>query len=182
MASLPDRPPAGQPAILAAGFAFLAALAAILGAWGFEKIGGYVPCQLCLAERIPYYVGVPVALLALVSAAGGWPRAVTALLLLATAGIFAWSAWLGIYHAGAEWGFWLGPADCGAGAAPPPRDAGDLLSQLQGMRIVSCTEASWRFPDAAWGLSFAGWNAAVSLAIVVVTLGGLALGLRRRAA
>jgi hypothetical protein len=50
------------------------------------------------------------------------------------------------------------------------------------MRIVSCTEASWRFPDAAWGLSFAGWNAAVSLAIVVVTLGGLALGLRRRAA
>lgn len=169
------------PTVLAAGFAFLAALAAILAAWGFQEIGGYVPCALCLAERIPYYIGVPVALLALVSAIARWPRAVTFLLLLATAGIFAWSAWLGIYHAGAEWGFWLGPADCGTGGAPPPTDAGGLLNQLQGIRIVSCTEASWRFPS-GWGLSFAGWNAAVSLAIVVVALGGLAWSLRRRTA
>jgi hypothetical protein len=39
------------------------------------------------------------------------------------------------------------------------------------MRVVSCTEASWRFP-AGWGLSFAGWNAALSLLLVAVALWG----------
>lgn len=163
----------------AAGLALLVALAAILGAWGFELIGRYVPCQLCLQERIPYYVGVPVALLAFGSALAGWNVRITRGLLLLTAGIFVWSAGLGIYHAGAEWGFWLGPSDCGSGAAPTARDAGNLLSQLQAIRIVSCTEASWRFPAAPWGLSFAGWNAAVSLAVVALTLGGALLRGRR---
>jgi disulfide bond formation protein DsbB len=43
--------------------------------------------------------------------------------------------------------------------------------------VVSCTEASWRF----LGLSFAGWNAVVSLALVVLCLAG-ALARRRPAA
>ena len=37
-------------------------LATILGAWGFELIGNYVPCKLCLEQRLPYYVGLPVVL------------------------------------------------------------------------------------------------------------------------
>ena len=55
--------------------------------------------------------------------------------------------------------------------SPPATSAADLLSQIQGMRIVSCTEASWRFP-AGWGLSFAGWNAAASLFLALVALWG----------
>jgi disulfide bond formation protein DsbB len=145
--------------------------ATIAAAWAFELIGGYVPCALCLQERIPYYIGVPVALVSLVAAAMGGAGWLKRLLLFAVAAIFAYGAWLGIYHAGAEWGFWPGPADCGAGGGQPATSAGDLLSQIEGMRIVSCTEASWRFPD-GWGLSFAGWNAAVSLFLVLVALWG----------
>ena len=49
---------------------FLAvAMAAVVGtALGFEHIGGFIPCKLCLEERIPYYTGVPVALLAAIAA------------------------------------------------------------------------------------------------------------------
>ena len=46
----------------------LLSAATIAAAWAFELIGGYVPCALCLEERIPYYLGVPVALAALLAA------------------------------------------------------------------------------------------------------------------
>lgn len=154
---------------------FTVALATILGAWGFEKIGGYVPCALCLQERIPYYIGVPVALLAVIAAfAGARPIVVRGLLLLAAL-IFAANVVLGVYHAGAEWALWQGPTDCGQGGGTVPTNTGDLLSQLGSVRIVSCTEASFRFLF----LSFAGWNALVSLFLVVLCLAG-AFGLHTR--
>lgn len=166
MASETARHDLLAPAILT-----IVSAATIGAAWGFELIGGFVPCALCLEERIPYYLGVPVAFAALIVAVRGGPTSLKRLLLLAVAAIFAYGAWLGVYHAGAEWGFWPGPTDCAAGAAPPSTDAADILSQIQGMRIVSCTEASWRFPT-GWGLSFAGWNAAASLFLVAVALWG----------
>jgi disulfide bond formation protein DsbB len=155
--------------------AFILALATvtIVAAWGFELIGGYVPCALCLEERIPYYVGIPVALAALAVAFFGGPDWLKRLLLVAVAVVFAYGAYLGVYHAGAEWGFWPGPIDCAAGSAPPTTSAADILAQIEGMRVVSCTEASWRFP-AGWGLSFAGWNAAVSVVLVLAALWGAA--------
>lgn len=166
MASGTTRHDLLAPAVLT-----LVSAATIGAAWGFELIGGFVPCALCLEERIPYYVGVPVALAALIVAGRGGPASLNRLLLVVVALIFAYGTWLGVYHAGAEWGFWPGPTDCAAGAAPPSTDAADILSQIQGMRIVSCTEASWRFP-ARWGLSFAGWNAAASLFLTIVAIWG----------
>jgi disulfide bond formation protein DsbB len=41
---------------------------------------------------------------------------------------------------------------------------GDFLNQLQATRVVSCTEAAWRF----LGLSLAGWNVLISLGLVAV--------------
>ena len=49
---------------------FLAlAMAATVGtALGFQHIGGYIPCKLCLEQRMPYYIGVPLMLLAALAA------------------------------------------------------------------------------------------------------------------
>ena len=38
------------------GLLLVGGLAAIATAWGFQLIGGYVPCKLCLEQRIPYYL------------------------------------------------------------------------------------------------------------------------------
>jgi len=149
------------------------ATATIAAAWGFELIGGYIPCALCLKERLPYYVGIPLALAAFAAPLFGAPAWLGRLFMAATALVFTYGAYLGIYHAGAEWGWWLGPADCAAGAAPASQSAGDLLSQIENMRLVSCSEASWRFP-AGWGLSFAGWNAAISLLLTGLAAWGAA--------
>ncbi len=120
-----------------------------------------MPCKLCLEERIPYYVGVPIALVALLSAALGGPAWLTRGALALAAIVFLIGAGLGTYHAGAEWTWWPGPGDCGA-TSTGATDTGGLLDSLKNIRVVSCTEASWRFPPANWGLSFAGWNAVIS--------------------
>ena len=74
------------------------AMAAVVGAaLGFEHIGHYIPCKLCLEQRVPYYVGVPVMALAAVSATLRWPPIVTRVLLIAGGLLMAWSlflAWL----------------------------------------------------------------------------------------
>ncbi|MCX5494370.1 disulfide bond formation protein B [Kaistia dalseonensis] len=150
--------------------AFLLALAAILGAWSFQIFGGYAPCKLCLEQRVPYYVGLPILLIGLVLLRRGAQLPARALLVVAGL-IFVVGLGLGIYHAGVEWHFWLGPADCGGGVATTG-NAGDLLSQIGKTKVVSCTDAALR----VLGLSFAGWNALVS-AIVAALL--LSAGLRR---
>lgn len=145
-------------------------LVSILTAWGFQTIGGYVPCKLCLEQRIPYYVGLPLALLALVLMLRPLPArgGLAAIgLLVAVAAIFAWGAGLGVYQAGAEWGWWAGPTDCGGGGGLTS-SAATMLNALRTTRVVSCTEASWRM----LGLSFAGWNAVISAGIAVLALAG----------
>jgi disulfide bond formation protein DsbB len=154
-----------RPDLAAAGAILVVGLAAIVAAWAFQLIGGYVPCMLCLQERIPYYVGLPLALIAFGAAYAGASAGIVRLFLLLAGLAFLVNVGLGVYHAGAEWAWWPGPSTCGA--APTPA-SGDLLDQLDNIRIVSCTEASWRL----FGLSFAGWNAVISLVIVLVALWG----------
>ena len=149
------------PAIVA----FLIGLAAILGAWAFQIFGGYVPCKLCLEQRLPYYVGLPVLLVAIGMILVGRPPALPRALLILAAAIFLVGAGLGVYHAGVEWGFWLGPSDCGGGTATTT-NAADLLNQIGRTKVVSCTEAAWRL----FGLSFAGWNVVASLIVCVLSL------------
>jgi disulfide bond formation protein DsbB len=143
-----------------AALGFVIGLAAILGAWAFQIFGGYVPCKLCLEQRIPYYLGLPVLLIAiLLLGARKSERLARGLLVLAGL-IFLAGLGLAIYHAGAEWQFWAGPSDCGGGVATTG-NAGDLLAQIGKTRVVSCTEAALR----VLGLSFAGWNALVSIVV-----------------
>ncbi len=137
----------------------LGAAATVGGALVFEHAFGYVPCKLCLVQRNPYYIAIPLGLAAAVLP----PRlGLIGLWLLAL--LFVVSAGLGAYHAGVEWGFWAGPSDCGGGSGTGAGNVGDFLNQLQNTRVVNCTEAAWRF----LGLSLAGWNVLISLALAAV--------------
>lgn len=152
-------------------FALLLAAATIGGAWIFEW-AGYAPCELCLQQRYAYYIGVPLAALAVAAATMDVPR-MARLLLIALAIVFAASAVFGVYHSGVEWGFWPGPSGCAGGGAsaakPSPADMGDFLKQLKTTRVVPCTEAAIRI----FGLSLAGWNAVISAVICTLALKGV---------
>lgn len=150
--SIPSAQARLSLAWVAGGIALVGA-ATLAAAWGFQLLGGYIPCPLCLQQRIPYYIAVPLA--AALALFGAWrPRHVPVRIGLAVIGaVFLWGLYLAGYHAGAEWDWWQGPTDCGVDAGGV-NDASALMGQLQEFEFVRCDEAPWRF----LGLSFAGWN------------------------
>ncbi|HMK41615.1 MAG TPA: disulfide bond formation protein B, partial [Methyloceanibacter sp.] len=86
---------------------FVVATATILAALGFEHLGGYAPCPLCLEERYAYYFAVPVAAFAVLLARGE-QVGIARILLLAIALAFLANVGLAVYHAGVEWKWWPG--------------------------------------------------------------------------
>jgi disulfide bond formation protein DsbB len=134
--------------VLAALFLALAMAGTVGTALGFEHIGGFIPCKLCLAQREPYYAGVPVALLALAGAAFGWRGCFTRGMFVIAGLLMSYGVILSIYHSGVEWHWWPGPADCGAAATSGiTTNAGDLLGALDSVTPPSCDEAAGRFSD-----------------------------------
>jgi len=141
--------------------------AAILGAWFFQYVLGLKPCPLCLEQRYPYYFAIPLAVMVLLGDEVGASRKVLLAALVAIALGMLWNAGLGVYHAGVEWKWWLGPQEC-SGALDDLGSAGGLLKKLESISIVRCDEAAWRF----LGLSLAGYNAIISLALAAVAACG----------
>src|SRR5215212_4650872 len=150
-------------------------LAAILGAYFFQYVIGLPPCPLCLEQRIAYYVSIPLAAMVLLGASVGSSRKVLMLALFAIAAAMLWNAGLGVYHSGVEWRWWQGLQDC-SGAIPNFSAGGSLIDQMNKTRVVRCDEAAWRF----LGLSLAGYNVLVSLALAVVALCGAAAAWKTR--
>jgi disulfide bond formation protein DsbB len=140
--------------------AFVLGLATILGALGSQYLGGLEPCELCLEQRLAYYWGLPILAAVLVL----WNRLPLAAwygAMAVVAAIFLWGTYMGAYHAGVEWGFWPGPTACtGVGTGI---DFGDL-SDINAARVIPCDVVQFRF----LGISLAGYNALISLAIVAL--------------
>ncbi len=152
----------GKTQTAGAALLFAGMVATVGTALGFQHIGGYIPCKLCLEQRIPYYAGIPLMALALAAALLKLPAPIARGLLLAGGLLMLWSLYLGGFHAGVEWGWWPGPTDCGV-VAPPPQ-GGSLLDAIDAVVPPSCDEAAGRF----LGLSFAGWNVVASAVLAAI--------------
>ena len=162
-----------QPIATAAAAIAAIGLATILGAYFFQYALGYRPCPLCLEQRYAYYVAIPLAALVLLGASVGSSHKVMLLAFLAIAAAMLWNAGLGAYHSGVEWQWWEGPKDC-SGAVTNFGPAGGLIDPIQNTRVIRCDEAAWRF----LGLSLAGYNVLISLALAALAAWG-ALGAYR---
>ena len=137
--------------------ATLGSAALLLGAFGFQHIGGLLPCKLCLWQRWPHAAAILIGAAILLGA----PRALAWLGALAT----ATTAGIGIYHAGVEWRWWPGPTSCSGGGTDLGGMSGsDLLSLDTPAGIIMCDEIVWQF----LGLSMAGWNAIFALVLTAL--------------
>lgn len=155
-----------RPALTAALAIFVLAGATVGGAWIFQAFG-VAPCELCLKERLPYYAGIVISGFAVLFAWRHKGAAVRAC-LLALFVIFVASAILGAYHAGVEWKFWPGPADC-TGSFQTAHSPAEFLLQLKSVKVIRCDDAALRI----MGLSLAGWNAVISVALATWAFYGL---------
>ena len=156
-----------RPAVVAALAVAIVGAAAIAGAYFFQYVVGLAPCPLCLEQRIPYYVAIPLALIVALAAAREAPRPILVAGLVVLAVAMLIGAGLGVYHAGIEWRWWPGPTEC-SGQFSAPASADDLLKQMQTTSVVRCDEAAWRL----FGLSLAGYNVLISLALAAVASWG----------
>ncbi len=156
-----------DPALTAALIVAVAGALTIAGAWFFELVIKLNPCPMCLEQRWPYYLGVPLALAVAFAARRKAPRMIVVGGLAVLALLMLWGAYMGVFHAGVEWKLWLGPQEC-SGGAPQLGAPGGLLDRLKTINIMRCDEAAWRF----LGISLAGYNALISLALAAVAAWG----------
>jgi len=128
----------------------------LLGAFGFQYIGGLAPCHLCLLQRYPH--GLAAAIGVLVALGVSWrPLALLgALSALVTAGI-------GVYHTGTQLGWWQGPSSC-TGFDISKMDPGQLLDAINAAPLVRCDEITWVF----LGLTMPAWNAVISVVFAAI--------------
>jgi disulfide bond formation protein DsbB len=146
-----------KPNQLALGLACLTIIIALLS----EHIGGLVPCDLCLKQRIAYYIGIPVLMIACWQSFE-WRSLAASLGAL----IFLASAAFGFFHAGVEYGFWDGPSTCRQAIVMP--DSIDDLEAMLSQAVVSCSEPAF----VLFGISMAGYNFLVSMLIAILSWRG----------
>jgi disulfide bond formation protein DsbB len=163
-----------QPVAAAAIVVAVGGAATILGAWFFQYGLGLKPCPLCLEQRYAYYFAIPLAVMVLAGSSVGASRRVLLAALFVIAAGMLWNAGLATFHAGVEWKWWPGPTEC-SGELGGLGSTGDLLKQLESISLVRCDEAAWRF----LGLSLAGYNVLISLALALVAACGFVAGLRQ---
>ncbi len=159
---------AAEPAAAAALAIFVISAATILGTWFFEYVVKLPPCPLCLEERIPYHVVIPLSLLMAVAAFVHAPPKLLAVGFVAIIVAVLCNVVLGTYHAGVEWHLWEGPKDC-TGTLTDLKSGGSLAEQLHSFNVVRCDEAAWRF----LGISLAGYSALISLVLAAIAGYGL---------
>ena len=98
----------------------------------------------------------------------GAPRKLVMVGFVAIIAAVLFNVVLSTYHAGIEWRWWAGPPDC-TGPVTDFKAGGGLLGQLQTIHVPRCDEAAWRF----LGISLAGYNVLISLALVAFAGYGL---------
>jgi disulfide bond formation protein DsbB len=145
-------------AILAASLGGL--VAAGIGQYGF----GLQPCILCLYERFPYAVAAVLALVAVLLPAASRGQVI----LPAVCGcVFLAGAGLALFHVGVEERWWSPPPGC-SGAAPTELTVTELRARLAELPPRPCNEPDFRL----FGVTLAGYNGIVSLALATTCIAG----------
>lgn len=127
------------------------------GALAFQYIGGLQPCEMCMWQRWALVATLAIGLVAWATRSARAVVALTALALLVDGGI-------AVFHAGVEQHWWQGITKCTAPLATG--SASEMLSQILAQPLIRCDAIPWSL----FGLSMAGWNAAIAILV-----GGYAL-------
>ena len=158
-----------NPLATSAVLLFALSSAVMVSALGFEHIGGYKPCPLCLIERNAWYFALIASVLVFLGSKSKLNLGYLALLLIGAIGVgFVYNAYLAGFHAGVEWKWWAGPTSCtGDQLGKLGGGAGGLLEALNKTKVIRCDIAEFRL----FGLSFSGYNFLLSLLAGAIALG-----------
>ena len=131
---------------------------ALASAYFVEYILGYKPCNLCLIERLPYFVTIIIILIGLII------NRLEKIILILLALIFAAATILSFYHFGMEQGFFKESLVCMQNNEINILNKEDLLKDFQ-KTVVNCKDVEFTL----FGLSLATINIIISFILSVIT-------------
>jgi len=128
-------------------------------AYFIEYILGYSACNLCLIERIPYFLALLVILI------GFFLNRFEKFILISLGFIFLCATILSFYHVGIEQGFFEESLACISNNDESLLNKKDLLKEIQNAKI-SCKDVDFTL----FGLSLATINTIISLILSVISI------------
>ena len=138
-------------------FIFLVSISALISAFFIEYILGHQPCNLCILERIPYFLATILILLNY-----KFIQFEKFFILLLTMIFLAGTA-LSLYHLGIEQGFIQESLVCDLKSRSNLLSKEEILKQLQ-EKSISCKDVTFKI----FGLSLTTFNIIISLLLTVV--------------
>ena len=135
---------------------FLISFIALISAYFIEYILGHQPCNLCVYERIPYFLAILIVLI------NYKYNKLEKYLVLLLAIIFLIATILSLYHLGIEQGFIQESLLCDLEKGANIVDKDEIIKQLQ-QKSISCKDVTFKI----FGLSLTSYNIIISLLLTV---------------
>ena len=135
---------------------FLISFIALISAYFIEYVLGYQPCNLCLYERVPYFLAI---LILLVNFKYNKLEKHFIFFLII---IFFIATLLSLYHLGIEQGLIEESLLCNLEKGTSIIDKDEILKQLQ-QKNISCKDVAFKI----FGLSLTSFNIIISLLLTI---------------
>ena len=129
---------------------------ALISAYFIEYVLGHQPCNLCVYERIPYFLAILIVLI------NYKYNKLEKYLILSLAIIFLIATILSLYHLGIEQGFIQESLLCDLEKGANILDKDEILKQLQ-QKSISCKDVTFKI----FGLSLTNYNIIISLLLTI---------------
>ncbi len=138
---------------------FLISFIALVSAYFIEYILGHQPCNLCLYERIPYFLAILIVLI------NYKYNKLEKYIILSLAIIFLIATILSLYHLGIEQGFIQESLLCDLEKGTNILDKDEILKQLQ-QKNISCKDVTFKI----FGLSLTSYNIIISILLTITLI------------
>ena len=138
---------------------FLISFIALVSAYFIEYILGHQPCNLCLYERIPYFLAILIVLI------NYKYNKLEKYIILSLAIIFLIATILSLYHLGIEQGFIQESLLCDLEKGSNILDKDEILKQLQ-QKNISCKDVTFKI----FGLSLTSYNIIISILLTITLI------------
>jgi disulfide bond formation protein DsbB len=135
---------------------FLISFIALISAYFIEYVLGHQPCNLCVYERIPYFLAILIVLI------NYKYNKLEKYLILSLAIIFLIATILSLYHLGIEQGFIQESLLCDLEKGANIVDKDEILKQLQ-QKSISCKDVTFKI----FGFSLTSYNIIISLLLTI---------------
>tara|TARA_B100000780_G_C20945865_1_gene377273 strand:+ start:121 stop:606 length:486 start_codon:yes stop_codon:yes gene_type:complete len=130
---------------------------ALFAAYFIQYILGHLPCNLCLIQRIPYFLTIIIILISFIS------KKYEKIYLALLSAIFIFATLLSFYHFGIEQGFIEESLVCDLTSQNNNLTAEDILKDLK-EKTISCKNVTFKI----FGLSLATINTIISLILSII--------------